>query len=248
MKISATILTHNSEATIGKTLHSIRDLLDELIIVDDESKDTTLDIVRSICPGAKILHRKLDNFAQQRNFSLSHCTSDWILIIDSDEFLSEELKAAIRSEIAKPRSDIFICMRLNRNLAGWGKAKMDRPILIRKGLEFVNPLHETVVGEKKMLSGNLYHDCWTNIHDWAEDMQIYSAWKARNWAADDPNRSILFLTFRQFAAAGYLFLKRFFAEKRYKQGLGGFLYCFTWSFEEFLVLLKYYELTHKNEK
>ena len=92
-KISAAILTHNNENTIEKTLSSIEGLIDELVIVDDSSKDRTLEIIKSVFPQAKIYRRKLNNnFSAQRNFSLSKCSSPWVLIIDSDEYLSDDLK------------------------------------------------------------------------------------------------------------------------------------------------------------
>ena len=124
---------------------------------------------------------------------------------------------------------------------------MERPILMKQHLSFENPVHEVVPGKRAMLSGALYHDCWTNMDAWVDDIKRYSYLKALKWSRQKKRRSFLYWTSRQFAAAGYFFFKRFFIEKRYKQGIIGFIYCFTWSFEEFLTVLKYYEIMNKKK-
>jgi glycosyltransferase involved in cell wall biosynthesis len=84
--ISACILVKNEEKTIKRCLESIKDVVDEIIIIDDYGIDNTL----AIC--GDIFHRELNgDFASQRQYALSKATKEWILIIDSDEWLTEEL-------------------------------------------------------------------------------------------------------------------------------------------------------------
>lgn len=91
--ISCYILTHNSERRIDQVLQSANKIADEVLIVDSGSTDKTLDYATS--HGARIIHRKFDNFRDQRIFAESSCTHNWVLALDSDEVLSETLQTSI---------------------------------------------------------------------------------------------------------------------------------------------------------
>ncbi|RKX21112.1 MAG: glycosyltransferase, partial [Candidatus Zixiibacteriota bacterium] len=86
MTISACMIVKNEEELLPGCLDSIRDLVDEIIIVDTGSDDKTMEIARSY--GAKIFEQPWEgNFSKHRNYSMEQATSDWILIIDADEKL-----------------------------------------------------------------------------------------------------------------------------------------------------------------
>lgn len=87
--LSCYILTHNSERRLAQVLTSIQGVADEILIVDSGSKDKTLSIARGF--GAHILTRSFDNFRDQRIFAEDHCTQPWVLALDSDEVVSDEL-------------------------------------------------------------------------------------------------------------------------------------------------------------
>lgn len=92
MKLSCLILTYNEEVNIARCLASL-DWCDDIVVIDSGSTDKTLDIVRQY--GAKILRRPFDNFANQRNFGLDQGALhyDWVLHLDADEVVTEELQA-----------------------------------------------------------------------------------------------------------------------------------------------------------
>ena len=93
--ISAIVLTKNSEDSIDKCLKSLI-WCDEMIILDDDSTDKTLDIAQK--HKAKIFQKSLDNdFSSQRNFGLDKAKGEWVLFIDSDEVVTEDLKKEIQS-------------------------------------------------------------------------------------------------------------------------------------------------------
>ena len=92
--LSLCMIVKNEEAHLSRCLESVKGVTDEIIIVDTGSTDRTLDIARQY--GAKVaLHRWNDDFAAARNVSLSHATSDWILVLDADEALAEEDKGRL---------------------------------------------------------------------------------------------------------------------------------------------------------
>lgn len=100
VKLSVAIITLNEEEKLASCLASIKDLADEIIVVDSGSQDKTVEIAKSF--GAKLFTRKFDNFADQKNWAASKASGEWILSIDADEVippkLAEEIKKAIKSE------------------------------------------------------------------------------------------------------------------------------------------------------
>jgi tetratricopeptide (TPR) repeat protein len=87
--VSACMIVKNEQEQLPRALDSIKDLCDEIIVVDTGSTDRTVEIAESY--GARIYHHEWENdFSKARNQSLSYATRDWILIIDADEELVNE--------------------------------------------------------------------------------------------------------------------------------------------------------------
>jgi glycosyltransferase involved in cell wall biosynthesis len=93
MTLSVCIITHNEEANIGRTLASVAELVKqtdgEIIVVDSGSTDGTVEIARSY--GAKVLVEPWKGYAAQKNSAIEKASGDWILSLDADELLDEEL-------------------------------------------------------------------------------------------------------------------------------------------------------------
>lgn len=92
-KLSVYILTFNSERRLAQVLESVTSIADEIVVVDSGSSDTTLDILSRY--HIRLLHRKFDNFRDQRVFAEDNSSHPWVLALDSDEVLSGELIEAI---------------------------------------------------------------------------------------------------------------------------------------------------------
>ncbi len=97
--LSVTIVCCNNDATIGRTLDSVRGLAAEILAVDSGSTDGT--IARLEAAGARIIHQPWLGFVRQKQFALEQCTGDWVLHLDSDESIDEVMAAAIRATIAE---------------------------------------------------------------------------------------------------------------------------------------------------
>jgi len=100
-KISATILTFNEERRIAACLDSLRDIADEIIVVDSFSTDCTLDICRSY--GCRISQRRLAGYGAQRQYATSLASFSYVLSIDADEVLSP----ALRNSLLKLKAEGF---------------------------------------------------------------------------------------------------------------------------------------------
>lgn len=93
-KISATILAFNEERHIGACLESLREVADEIIVVDSGSTDRTVEICNDF--GCKVRTRKFDGFGAQRQYATSLTTHQYVLSIDADELLSPALQESIK--------------------------------------------------------------------------------------------------------------------------------------------------------
>ena len=93
--LTCLILTYNEEANIGRTLDRLT-WLKRIVVVDSFSADATLEIV-SHYPQVEIYQRPFDTFARQWNYGLSVIVSAWVLSLDADYVLTEELAAEIKA-------------------------------------------------------------------------------------------------------------------------------------------------------
>src|SRR3989338_781444 len=99
--LSLCMITKNEEKNLAKCLNSVKDLVDEIIIVDTGSKDNTINIAKSF--NAKIINFKWqDDFSLARNESLKCASSDWIVVLDADEVIAKndlvKIKRLIQNE------------------------------------------------------------------------------------------------------------------------------------------------------
>lgn len=91
------IITFNEENKIGKCLEKCIKLTNNIVVVDSFSDDNTLKICEKY--NCQIYKNKFDNYSEQRNFLISKILSEWILIVDADEILSDNLILEIKDLI-----------------------------------------------------------------------------------------------------------------------------------------------------
>lgn len=98
--ISAVVLTKNQEGLLATCLESIK-WVDEIVIVDDDSTNSVLDVARKYTD--KIFSHTLTDFASQRNFAMEQVKGDWVLLVDPDERITKQLKEELRSLVSNPK-------------------------------------------------------------------------------------------------------------------------------------------------
>ena len=113
MKLVAVILTFNEEIHLARCLASVKEIADEIVVVDCFSTDATLEIARS--HGARVIQREWVNHATQFNWAITQldADTDWVLRIDADEYLTPELIGQIKAGLSCVGSEIdgVICSR-----------------------------------------------------------------------------------------------------------------------------------------
>lgn len=113
MRISACVITKNEEENIKTCLESVKEVANEIIVVDTGSEDKTVEISKSF--GAKVYQYEWDNnFANARNYALSKANGDWIIFLDADEYFTAKsikvLKDVIRKAIEGKFEFIFVLL------------------------------------------------------------------------------------------------------------------------------------------
>lgn len=165
--ISVIILTLNEEKNISYCLNNVFNWANEIIILDSYSTDATVTIAKSF--GAKVFFRKFDDYARQRNYSINELpiTNKWILFLDADEWLTDELKEEISDTIRITRYDGFLIKRRLYFSGKWIKYGAYYPSwnlrLFRKGLATINRVineHVEINGQV----GKLKHDMVDENH------------------------------------------------------------------------------------
>ena len=121
MNISGIITTLNEEANIADAIASLQQVCNEIVVVDSESTDRTVEIAREM--GAKVYLQRYLGDGIQKNVALQYVTNRWVLSIDADERLSDELVAWIRStDFETTPYDGFAVRRRNYIGSRWVKS------------------------------------------------------------------------------------------------------------------------------
>lgn len=116
MKLTGVILARNEEGRIAQRIRQLS-FCDEIILIDDYSADQTSEIAKKL--GAKTYKHKLNNnFSAQRNFALRQAQAPWVLFIDADEKITENLKKEIINAIKNKNIDGYKIKRIDYR---WGR-------------------------------------------------------------------------------------------------------------------------------
>lgn len=103
IRLSVVLAVHNEEANLKSCLESVKELADEFVVVDGGSQDKTVEIAKKY--GAKIIQTdNPPNFHINKNKAIDASSGDWILQLDADEVVTEELRNEIKQTISKERS------------------------------------------------------------------------------------------------------------------------------------------------
>lgn len=171
--LSVFIICKNEARIIEATLQQASKIADEIIIVDSGSTDGTLAIVRKFTD--KTYHQDWLGYGAQKNHALSLCSNEWVLSLDADEVLTDELVEEIQKlDFKKDGYKIARKLFLGKKWLRWGGYYPDKQLrLFKKSLgEFSNdPVHESVslkTSSIKDLKNPLDHFAYENF----QEMQI----------------------------------------------------------------------------
>lgn len=272
--ISVVILTKNEEQDLPECLTSVK-WCDDVHIFDSFSTDNTVAIAEKF--GAKITQRTFDNYASQRNASLSSIVykHDWILILDADERIPKELHDEFINIIPKTPDNIngFRIQRRDYLYETWLKHAQITPYyirLIRKGkAKYHREINEVieVEGEIQNLTSFFIHFPFSKgMSHWLNKHNQYSSMEAKRWMDENNNnfnfslKKALFSNdfnekrynqkgiYYKFPMRPLLkFFYMFFVRRAFLDGKAGVTYAILQSIYEYFIVLKTKELIAKNK-
>lgn len=235
MSLSCVVITKDEEEVIAKCLKHLL-FCDEILIIDDYSKDKTTKIAYRL--GAKIFKRKLNgDFSQQRNFGLRKARCEWVLFVDADEIVNSELQKEILKVIAKDnfsgfyikRKDYFLGTEIKHGEGG--KLKLLR--LAKKSCgKWQRKVHETwlVNGKKSCLKNPLLHYPHETLGEFLNQINFYSTLHAESNLEEGKNSSLFKIIFFPI----FKFIKSWLFDLGILDGVSGTLYSLMMSLHSFL--------------
>ncbi len=243
MNISLVIITYNEEEYIKECIESARDIVNEVIVVDSYSEDRTVEIAESM--GAKVIKRPFKGYADQKNFAIRKAKGEWIISLDADERLSEDLKNEIRERLGKedyvayyvPRKNYY----LGKPLKCWSPDRIVR--IVKKGkAEWKGLVHEKmeVKGKTGTMKSPVIHFPFENLMDQYRKNLKYAELLAQEKFREGRKFRLFDLLLRPYLN----FLKHYVLKGCIKEGIRGLifsLFYFSYTVWKYSFL---YELWH----
>lgn len=277
LPITAIVLTFNEEKNIADCLNSIKDLCEEIIVVDSGSTDQTLDIVKQYT--AKVFYHPFENYSKQRNWALENLDikNNWILNLDADHRVTPELKEELLDLFKEGiKSDVngLLISRRTIFMGRWIKHGGHYPTyhanMFRKGYgkceEKLYDQHYIVSGKLLTLRGDIIdiitdslktftarHNKWSSLE---AEYQMMKKQEEKVIKADLTGHAIqrrralkkFYERFPLFIRPLLYFIQRYFFRLGFLDGKEGLIFHFLQGFWfRFLIDAKIWELSKKNE-
>ena len=246
-KISVFIITFNEEKIIAKCLEKLS-FANEIIVIDSGSTDKTEDICKKF--NVKFIYNKFENFGIQKQFALQQTRNNWVLSIDADEVLSDELINEIINFDDSfggyniPRTHVFL-----NKIFKYGSENR-KPILRffdkTKGHFELSKIHETIVVNSNI--GNFTNEM---LHYTVADLasavrkNVNYAILSGEFASEKGRKSSIFKTIIKIP---YEFIRVYLVQLNFMNGYQGFVWSVMSSFGSFLKFAKLYELQNQEIK
>ncbi|MBC8065063.1 MAG: glycosyltransferase family 2 protein [Chlorobia bacterium] len=119
LNLTAVVLTFNSASSLAGVIRSCRSLANRIIVVDSNSGDDTVRIAKEL--GCVVVSHPFEDYSSQRNWAQEYAAlseGEWVLHLDSDEELSDELRRSIETALSNPTADGYLMRRITHF---WGK-------------------------------------------------------------------------------------------------------------------------------
>ena len=250
--LSVVIITCNEERNIRECLESVK-WADEIIIVDAYSRDKTLEIAGKYTD--KVFLNEWMGFGPQKNLGIDKATSSWILIVDADERITQELRVEIEDRLSNPSCNRFVGYQVPRRnyfygkWVRWGGAYPDYQLrFFRKDSGRYNdlPVHENLIlqgliGHLKNPIDHLADRC---ISDRFIKLDRYSALGAKETAKMKGRVRWYDIGFRPIAP----FIKAYVLKKGYRDGIYGLIYGTFAGFYTFSKYVKLWEMLKESKR
>lgn len=250
--ISVSIATYNEEKNIINCLDSVGDWVDEIIVVDGESSDNTIELIKKFSKAKVIITSNKPMFHINKNMAIEAATSDWILFLDADETISKDLKNEILSVInSNPSEDGFYIPRKNffltKFLTKGGQYPDARIRLFRKGKGKwpCVTVHEQIEVKGKLgyLKNDLIHIADPSFERYLMRSNRYTSLEAGNMLKKEKDNLLTFIKYISLKPL-VTFLLIYIRHRGYKDGFPGFVFALYSSVHWITSYIKFWEKKH----
>jgi glycosyltransferase involved in cell wall biosynthesis len=242
--LSVVVLTKNEENNIAQCLDSVI-WADDIVIVDDESTDKTVEICSKF--SGRIFLRKMDVEGRHRNWAYSQAKNNWVLSLDADEKVSEGLKQEISETLKKNTQYAAFSIPLRNYIGthwvrygGWypaGKVRLFRKDKFKYEEVKVHP-RVFIDGECGHLTKDIIHKGYPDLAHFLDSLNRQTTWEAEKWLSQHKPMKLGRFLYRTLDR----FIRTYIAKKGYKDGFIGFAVAFFAGLYQFMSYLKYKEL------
>ena len=241
--ISAVVLAKNNEATIKKTLEALSEF-DDVVVYDNGSTDATMEIAKNF-DNVNLIEGEFRGFGWSKNRAASYAKHEWILIVDSDEVVDEELRKELTSKELDAHTVYIINFRaFYKNIevkhCGWNNQKIKR--LYNKNITKYNDndVHEDIITDglkTELLKGNILHYSYQSIEQFVNKANTYSTLFAKNNAGKKSSSPT-----KAFFNGTYSFIKTYIFKQGFRDGYVGLIIAYSHMVTNFYKYIKLYEL------
>jgi len=249
LPLSVVVITKNEENNIADCLKSVFGWADELIVVDDESRDRTVEIAREFTD--KILHRRMDNEGMHRNWAYGQASHEWVLSLDADEIVSPELREEISQIIDTNQYHAFSIPLRNYigsywvQHSGWYPAGKLRLFMKSRFKYEEVPVHPKVFldGNTGHLTKDIIHKGYPDFEHFLASLNRQTTLEAQKWIQTGRQMSLGRAVWRTLDR----FPRIYFGKKGYKDGFIGFMIAFFASLYQVMSYAKYREMKREQK-
>ena len=238
MNLSLVIIALNEEDSIARCIGSAP-FADEILVVDSGSTDSTVSVAASC--GAKVLFHEFQSFSTQKQWAIEQASGDWVLTLDADEYLSEELSSEIASIVKNEtvRSGFNLPFRIQYmgRLMRFGPWSGERHLrLFRNGqASFPNAgVHEGLevsggtIGDIR--NGYVIHESYSTLSDQMDKMLQYSTL----WAEEEFGKGRRSGPFQILSRPAWRFLSAYLLRGGFLERIPGFVASIVTAYYVFL--------------
>ncbi|MGB0523408.1 MAG: glycosyltransferase family 2 protein [Flammeovirgaceae bacterium] len=250
VKISGVIITYNEERNIKDCILSIKDVVDEVLVVDSFSTDKTVEICESL--GARVIKHPFEGHIQQKNYAMEQSTYDHVLSLDADERASEEMIAVIKQAKEKWQGSAYKFNRLNNYCGAWLKRSWypDAKIRLwdrRKGKWGGENPHDRVIvsdGDITKVKADIIHYAYADLEEHFHQVTKFAIIAANAKYKQGKKASFLI---HVLIGPWFKFIKRYLFQFGFLDGYYGFIFSALAAFVNFKKYLRLWEL-NRNAK
>lgn len=250
LPVSVTVLTKNEEANLPRCLASLS-WAAQVLVIDSQSTDRTVAVAKKL--GAEVHVHPWPGYTAQRNFAFSKCRQPWVLVVDADEAVGEDLRQAIEDELAKgPDRSGYRVPEVNNYFGRWLRYGGIYPgphlVFFRRELakceSGLADVHEGVrIDKPGLLNGHLVHNAYPSMELALDKLNHYTSLEAQGRFSSGQRASLYGLFWRPFER----FFKNYVLKRGFLDGAQGLLYCFLTGYYTFIFNLKIWEQTAKKD-